>query len=119
MDIEIHLKGSFLATCLHSEYLMLPIPGIMDCSPVEQVENQKQKWKQYKECEVCDGICVLLPPEAVELPELHLEQDPSVLHQSSKHKNNTTQRQVLESYVLNNLVVDINKRATIFLTFSF
>ena len=41
MDVKIHLKGSVLATCLHSEYLMLPIPGIMDCCPVEQVENQK------------------------------------------------------------------------------
>ena len=62
-------------------------PGVVDCSPVEEVEDEEEEGEEDQECEVCDGVGVLLPPEAVQLPQLHLEQDAGVLHQSSEHEH--------------------------------
>ena len=62
----------------------------MHGSPVQQVEDEKEEGKQDQEGEVRDGIGVLLPPEAVELPELHLEEDASVLHQGCEHEHDAT-----------------------------
>ena len=61
----------------------------MHGSPVQQVENQEEEGEQDQEGEVCDGVRVLLPPEAVELPELHLEEDAGVLHQGGEHEHDT------------------------------
>ena len=60
----------------------------MHSSPVEQVENEEKERKQDQEGEVCDSVGILLPSEAVELPELHLEEDASVLHQGGEHEHN-------------------------------
>ena len=59
----------------------------MHGSPVKQVEDQEEEGEQDQEGEVCDGVRVLLPPEAVELPELHLEEDAGVLHQGGEYEN--------------------------------
>ena len=59
----------------------------MHSSPVQQIEDQEQEWEQDQEGEVRHGVGVLLPSEAVELPELHLEEDAGVLHQGSEYKH--------------------------------
>ena len=62
----------------------------MHGSPVQQVEDQEEEGEQDQEGEVSDGVRVLLPPEAVELPELHLEEDAGVLHQGGEHEHDAT-----------------------------
>ena len=62
----------------------------MHGSPVQQVEDQEEEGEQDQEGEVRDGVRVLLPPEAVELPELHLEEDAGVLHQGGEHEHDAT-----------------------------
>ena len=58
----------------------------MHGSPVEQVEDKKEEGEQDQEGEVRYGVGFLLAPEAVELPELHLEEDAGVLHQGCEHE---------------------------------
>ena len=59
----------------------------MYSGPVQEIEYQKEKGKEDQEGEVRHGVRVLLPPEAVELPELHLEEDAGVLHEGGKHEH--------------------------------
>ena len=56
--------------------------------PVEDVEDAEQNGEEDKECEVSDGVVVLLPLCPSEFPHLHFEEDAGVLHQGSEHKDN-------------------------------
>ena len=62
-------------------------PCVVYSGPVQEIEYQKEKGKEDQEGEVRHGVRVLLPPEAVELPELHLEEDAGVLHEGGEHEH--------------------------------
>ena len=62
-------------------------PCVVYSGPVQEIEYQKEKRKEDQEGEVRHGVRVLLPPEAVELPELHLEEDAGVLHEGGEHEH--------------------------------
>ena len=45
----------------------------IDASPVEDVEGEEEDGEDDEEGEVGHGVVVLLPPAAVQLPQLHLQ----------------------------------------------
>lgn len=73
----------------------LPVPHYG--GPVEDIEDDEEDGEDDKECEVGDGVVVLLPLGPRQLPHLHLEQDACVLHQGSEHEHDTRNQPSLNS----------------------
>ena len=63
-------------------------PSVVNCCPIEQIEEEKEKWKYDKKSEISNGICVLLSSKTVEFSKFHLEENSCIFHESSKHKHN-------------------------------
>ena len=72
--------------CLPLFLLLESVPAYG--GPVEDVEDAEQNGEEDEECEVGDGVVVLLLLGPGELPHLHLEEDAGVLHQGGEHKDN-------------------------------
>ena len=89
-------------------------PGVVDGGPVEQVEDEEQEGEEDEEGEVRHGVGVLLPPEAAQLPQLHLEQDAGVLHQRREHEHDAADHPRLHRREALRLKIFSSKRNNIF-----
>ena len=94
--------------------LLNAAPGVVDGGPVEQVEDEEQEGEEDEEGEVRHGVGVLLPPEAAQLPQLHLEQDAGVLHQRREHEHDAADHPRLHRREALRLKIFSSKRNNIF-----
>lgn len=82
--------------------------------PVEDVEDAEQNGEEDKECEVSDGVVVLLLLGPGEFPHLHLEEDAGVLHQRREHEHDAADHPRLHRREALRLEIFSSKRNNIF-----